>query len=66
MDRIKEQELLDYSEGDPDEDTENQEDEEGTTFFDVMEGLIARSKAVTSGMEAVLVELDSAFEPFPP
>lgn len=64
LDRIKEQELLDYSEGDPDEDTENQEDEEGTTFFDVMEGLIARSKAVTSGMEAVLVELDSAFEPF--
>jgi hypothetical protein len=29
-----------------------------------MEGLIAESKAVTADIEAVLAELDSAFEPF--
>ena len=61
LDGIKELELLDYGEDDPDED---QEDEEGVSFFEVMEGLIAKSKAVTADMEAVLAELDSAFEPF--
>ena len=61
LDGIKELELLDYGEDDPDED---QEDEEGASFFEVMEGLIAKSKAVTADMEAVLAELDSAFEPF--
>lgn len=61
LDGIKELELLDYGEDDPGED---QEDEERVSFFEVMEGLIAKSKAVTADMEAVLVELDSAFEPF--
>ena len=58
---IKELELLDYGEDDPGED---QKDEEGVSFFEVMECLIAKSKAVTADMEAVLAELDSAFEPF--
>ena len=61
LDGIKELELLDYGEDDPGEDPE---DEEGVSFFEVMEGLIAKSKAVTADMEAVLAELDSAFEPF--
>lgn len=61
LDSIKELELLNYGEDDPGED---QEDEEGVSFFEVMEGLIAKSKAVTADMEAVLAELDSAFEPF--
>lgn len=61
LDGIKEMELLDYGEDDPGED---QKDEEGTSFFEVMEGLIAKSKAVTADMEAALAELDSAFEPF--
>ena len=61
LDGIKELELLDYGEDNPGEDTE---DEEGVSFFEVMEGLIAKSKAVTADMEAVLAELDSAFEPF--
>ncbi len=61
LDSIKELELLDYGEDDPGED---QEAEEGVSFFEVMEGLIAKSKAVTADMEAVLAELDSAFEPF--
>lgn len=61
LDGIKELELLDYGEDDPGED---QEDEEGVSFFEVMEGLIVKSKAVTADMEAVLAELDSAFEPF--
>ena len=61
LDGIKELELLDYSEDDPGED---QEGEEGVSFFEVMEDLIAKSKAVTADMEAVLAELDSAFEPF--
>ncbi len=60
LDGIKELELLDYGEDDP---GEGQEDEEGASFFEVMEGLIAKSKAVTADMEAVLAELDSAFEP---
>lgn len=64
LDGIKEMELLDYGEDDPDENTGDQEDEEGVSFFEVMEGLIAKSKAVTADMEAVLAELDSAFEPF--
>ena len=61
LDSIKDLELLNYGEDDPGED---QEDEEGASFFEVMEGLIAKSKAVTADMEAVLAELDSAFEPF--
>lgn len=61
LDGIKALELLDYGENDP---GEGQEDEEGASFFEVMEGLIAKSKAVTADMEAVLAELDSAFEPF--
>ncbi len=64
LDGIKEMELLDYGEDDPGEDMEDTEDEEGTSFFEVMEGLIAKSKAVTADMEAALAELDSAFEPF--
>lgn len=60
LDGIKALELLDYREDDP---GEGQEDEEGESFFEVMEGLIAKSKAVTADMEAVLAELDSAFEP---
>ena len=64
LDGIKELELLDYGEDGPDEDTEDAGDEEGVSFFEVMEGLIAKSKAVTADMEAVLAELDSAFEPF--
>ena len=39
-----------------------EEKQEGETFFDVMNRLIARSKAVTAGM--VLVELESEIEPF--
>ena len=61
LDGIKELELLDYGGDDPDEDVE---DEERVSFFEVMEGLIAKSKAVTADMEAVLAELASAFEPF--
>ena len=61
LDGIKALELLDYGEDDP---GEGQEDEEGASFFEVMEGLIAKSKAVTADMEAVLAELDSAVEPF--
>ena len=38
--------------------------QEGETFFDVMNRLIARSKAVTADMEAVLVELEGEIEPF--
>lgn len=64
LDGIKEMELLDYGEDDPGEDMEDTEDEEGVSFFEVMEGLIAKSKAVTADMEAALAELDSAFEPF--
>lgn len=64
LDGIKELELLDYGDNEPDEDTEDAEDEEGVSFFEVMEGLIAKSKAVTADMEAVLAELDRAFEPF--
>ena len=37
---------------------------EGETFFDVMNRLIARNKAVTADMEAVLAELESEIEPF--
>jgi broad specificity polyphosphatase/5'/3'-nucleotidase SurE len=64
LDGIKNLELLDYGEDDFDEGMEAEEDEEGGSFFEVMEGLIAESKAVTADMEAVLAELDSAFEPF--
>lgn len=64
LDGIKELELLDYGEDDPGVDMEDPEDEDGVSFFEVMEGLIAKSKAVTADMEAVLAELDSAFEPF--
>ena len=64
LDGIKELELLDYGEDELGEDTEDAGDEEGISFFEVMEGLIAKSKAVTADMEAVLAELDSAFEPF--
>ena len=64
LDGIKELELLDYGEDEPDEDTEDAGDEEGVSFFEVMEGLITKSKAVTADMEAMLAELDSAFEPF--
>lgn len=61
LDGIKALELLDYGEDDP---GEGQEDEEGASFFEVMEGLIAKSKAVTADMEAVLAELESEIEPF--
>ena len=60
LDGIKELELLNYGE---DDSGENQEDEEGASFFEVMESLIAKNKAVTADMEAVLAELDSVFEP---
>ena len=61
LDSIKELELLNYGEDDPGED---QEDEEVASLFEVMEGLIAKSKAVTADMEAVLAELESEIEPF--
>ena len=64
LDGIKEMKLLDYGGDDPGEDMEDTEDEEGVSFFEVMEGLITKSKAVTADMEAALAELDSAFEPF--
>ena len=38
-----------------------EEKQEGETFFDVMNRLIARS---TADMEAVLAELESEIEPF--
>ena len=41
-----------------------EEKQEGETFFDVMNRLIARNKAVTADMEAVLAELESEIEPF--
>ena len=41
-----------------------EEKQEGETFFDVMNRLIAKSKAVTADMEAVLAELESEIEPF--
>lgn len=40
-----------------------EEKQEGETFFDVMNRLIARSKAVTADMEAVLAELESEIDP---
>lgn len=64
LDGIKEMELLDYGGNDLAEDMEDDEDKEGVSFFEVMEGLIAKSKAVTADIEAALAELDSAFEPF--
>ncbi len=39
-----------------------EEKQEGETFFDVMNRLIASSKAVTADMEAVLAELESTCE----
>lgn len=41
-----------------------EEKQKGETFFDVMNRLIARNKAVTADMEAVLAELESEIEPF--
>lgn len=64
LDGIKEMELLDYGGNDLAEDMEDDEDKEGVSFFEVMEGLIAKSKAVTADMEAALAELDSASRPF--
>ena len=64
LDGIKEMELLDYGGNDLAEDMEDDEDKEGVSFFEVMEGMIAKSKAVTADIEAALAELDSAFEPF--
>lgn len=64
LDGIKEMELLDYGGNDLAEDMEDDEDKEGVSFFEVMEGLIAKSKAVTADMEAALAELDSASQPF--
>lgn len=43
----------------PDDDTEGD-----TSFIETMSGLIAKSKAVTADMEAVLAELDSELAPF--
>lgn len=39
-----------------------EEKQEGETFFDVMNRLIARNKAVTADMEAILAELESTCE----
>lgn len=64
LDGIKEMELLDYGGNDLAEDMEDDEDKEGVSFFEVMEGLIAKSKAVTADIEAALAELDSASRPF--
>ena len=64
LDGIKEMELLDYGGNDLAEVMEDDEDKEGVSFFEVMEGLIAKSKAVTADMEAALAELDSASRPF--
>ena len=64
LDGIKEMELLDYGGNDLAEDMEDDEDKEGVSFFEVMEGLIAKSKAVTADIEAALAELDSASQPF--
>ena len=58
---IKELELLDYGENDPSEASENKD---GGSFFEVMESLITKCNAITTDMETVLTELDSAFEPF--
>ena len=43
----------------PDDDTEGE-----TSFIETMWGLIAKSKAVTADMEAVLAELDGELAPF--
>lgn len=64
LDGIKEMELLDYGGNNLAEDMEDDEDKEGVSFFEVMEGLIAKSKAVTADIEAALAELDSASQPF--
>ena len=64
LDGIKEMELLDYGGNDLAEDMEDDEDKEGVSFFEVMEGLIAKSKAVTADMAVALAELDSASRPF--
>ena len=64
LDGIKEMELLDYGGNDLAEVMEDDEDKEGVSFFEVMEGLIAKSKAVTADIEAALAELDSASQPF--
>ena len=61
LEDIKAAELLDYCDY---EDEDTPEDEECVTFFDVMGELIAKSKAVTADMEAVLAELDSELAPF--
>ena len=41
-----------------------EEKQEGETFFDVINRLIARSKAVTADMDAGLRDLESEIEPF--
>ena len=41
-----------------------EEKQEAEDFFAVMNRLIARSKAVTADMEAVLAEPESEIEPF--
>ena len=61
LEAIKAAELLDYCDY---EDEDTPEDGECVTFFDVMGELIAKSKAVTADMEAVLAELDGELAPF--
>ena len=61
LENIKAAELLDDEDY---EDKDTGEDEECVTFFDVMGELIAKSKAVTADMEAVLAELDSELAVF--
>lgn len=62
LEAIKAAELLDY--GDFDTEDITPEDEECVSFFDVMGELIAKSKAVTADMEAVLAELDGELAAF--
>ena len=61
LEDTKAAELLDYCDY---EDEDTPEDEECVTFFDVMGELIAKSKAVTADMEAVLAELDGELAAF--
>jgi len=66
---IKSLELLDYGD-EPDFDAEaaepEVEDEYGPSFFDTMDDLIQRSRALTDEMEAAVDKLDAAIAPFRP
>lgn len=60
LEGIKNIELLDCGK----DDSDDTDEAVGAAFFDRMEELIAKSKAVTADMEALLAELDSSVASF--